>query len=114
MIVFHGTTRALWRKKVRGKGSLYVTTDAASALEFGYHAAESEDDDAGPLLVAAELNEIVTVRGVELLPDEACLVSNRLDEGTWADTARLCGMFQIYGPIETKVKPLFRAVRGRS
>lgn len=114
MIVFHGTTRALWRLVGRGKRSLYVTTNASAALEFGYHAAESEDDDAGPLVVAADLNGIATIRGIELLPDEACIVSHGRDveSATWADSAELCGMFQVYGPIE-KVKPLFRPVRGR-
>ncbi len=97
---------------MQGMRSLCVTTDAKCAFRFGIDAAVSEDDDEGPLVVAADLKKIVTVRGVELLPDEPCIIGYNLslDSATWEDTAKLCGMFQIYGPIEAEVKSLFQPV----
>jgi hypothetical protein len=111
MLLFHGTSKRQWSRRLSGEQTLYLVNSAKEAWSYAYHAAE-EDELEGrtpePIVLAIQLGDL---RGLTRLPDDAAIRSGELPaSASWRDTLRAVGSFAVFGRIE-RYKRFFARVR---
>jgi hypothetical protein len=111
VLLFHGTTKRLWREKYKGPSTLYMASTVDNALQYAWEASESEEANGHrrpqPIVLAVNVGDL---KGLERLPDDAVIRSRQLPAtATWRDSMRAVGSMAVYGLID-KYKKFFKVV----
>lgn len=100
-VVYHGTTRRLWKKQVAAPSRICFTRDRSDAEQYAYEFAASHDQGLlrvkpEPLLLAVPFSSL---RGLKMLPDDAAEASAQR-KLTWRQSLKHGGTFCAFGDVE--------------